>query len=73
MGGRRYRITVEGVLGDRWLDAFDGFTLEREPGRTVLVGQCRDSSALYGVLDRVKELGLELLAVESDAARPSSK
>jgi hypothetical protein len=71
MGPRLYRITVDGVLGDRWAKAFDGLVLEHEQGRTVLVGMCRDSSALYGVLDRIKDLGLDLLAIESSpSAQP---
>ena len=65
MGRRLYRIIVEGVLGDRWVSAFDGFVLEHEAGRTALVGECQDTSALYGVIDRLKELGLDLLAIES--------
>jgi hypothetical protein len=34
-------------------------------GLTVLSGVCTDRAALYGVLDRLRDLGLELLAVES--------
>ncbi|MFN0281003.1 MAG: hypothetical protein ACKVZ6_03415 [Kineosporiaceae bacterium] len=65
MTRRQCRITVAGVLSERFDRAFDGFTLERTAGTTVLRGVVRDSSALYGVLGRVQDLGMELLSVES--------
>jgi hypothetical protein len=65
MSERLYRITVHGRLTERMAPVFDGFRLEPDPEGTVLSGVCVDSSALFGVLDRVRDLGLELLAVES--------
>jgi len=65
MTRRQCRITVAGILSERFDRAFDGFTLERTAGTTVLRGVVRDSSALYGVLGRVQDLGMELLSVES--------
>ena len=60
----RYRISVRGRLTDRLGSAFSGMTLEPAPGQTVLVGEIRDQSELYSVLDRVRSLGLELVSVE---------
>jgi hypothetical protein len=51
-------------LTERLGSAFDGMALEPGDGRTVLVGDIRDQSHLYGVLDRVRNLGLELVSVE---------
>jgi hypothetical protein len=64
----RYRIAVRGRLTERLGSAFDGLALE--PGRelTVLVGDIRDQAHLYGVLDRVRNLGLELVSVAEDPA-----
>ena len=59
-----YRISVRGRLTDRLGSAFSGMTLEPTPGQTVLVGEIRDQSELYSVLDRVRSLGLELVSVE---------
>jgi hypothetical protein len=39
--------------------------LEPENGQTALVGDIRDQSHLYGVLDRIRNLGLELVSVEA--------
>jgi hypothetical protein len=69
---RQYRLTVEGELSDRMRLAFEGMTLTREHGNTVLAGPVRDQSELHGLLQRVSGLGLTLLgavAVEEEAAR----
>lgn len=69
---REYRLTVEGELSDRMQPAFEGMTLTRERGNTVLTGTVRDQAELQGLLQRVSDLGLTLLsaiAVEEEAAR----
>jgi hypothetical protein len=70
MTGRTYRLVVEGELSDTMAVAFDGLTLEREHGNTVLAGPVRDQAELQGFLQRVSDLGLTLLeatAVDEDA------
>ena len=64
MTASRYRIVLRGRLSKRFESAFEGMTLEHAPGRTVLIGQVRDQAQLYGVLDRVRNFGIELVAVE---------
>jgi hypothetical protein len=59
----RYRITVRGRLTDRLGFAFAGLTFELVGSDTVLVGEIRDQSHLYGVLDTACSLGLELIDV----------
>jgi hypothetical protein len=59
-------------LTDRLGSAFSGMTLEPAPGQTVLVGEIRDQAELYSVLDRVRNLGLELVAVEPSPAGQAS-
>ena len=65
MAASRYRIVLRGRLSAGFESAFDGMTLEHGPGRTVLVGDIRDQAQLYGLLGRLQEFGIELLAVES--------
>jgi hypothetical protein len=62
----RYRITVRGTLSERFASTFAGMTLERGPGETALVGLIADQGQLYGVLDRVRDFGLELVRLEED-------
>ena len=58
---RTYRLTVDGELNHRQLQAFEGMTLTHEHGRTVLTGPVRDQAELQGHLQRVSALGLTLL------------
>ena len=62
----RYRIAVRGRLTEHLGSAFEGLALEPGSEQTVLVGEIRDQSHLYGVLDRVRNLGLELVSVAED-------
>ena len=56
---------LRGRLSERFESAFDGMSLEHGPNRTVLVGDVRDQAHLYGLLDRLRDFGIELLAVEA--------
>lgn len=58
-----YEIRIRGYLGSAWSDWFTGLrvTLE-EDGDTLLAGAL-DQAALHGVLRRVRDLGVPLIAV----------
>jgi hypothetical protein len=60
----RYQIAVQGRLTERLGSAFEGFALEPGSEQTILVGEIRDQAHLYGVLDQVRNLGLELVSVQ---------
>ena len=61
---RIYQIRVEGHLGGQWAAWFDGLTITlAENGATLLTGPVADQAALYGLLKKVRDLGLPLLAV----------
>ncbi len=63
-----YRIRVKGHLSEQWADWFDGLTLENLPdGHAVLFGRLPDQSALYGVLNRIRDIGLILISVSRAA------
>jgi hypothetical protein len=60
-----YHITVAGHLAARWSTWFDGLTITNlANGTAVLAGQIVDQAALYGVLIKVRDLGLPLVAVQ---------
>jgi hypothetical protein len=63
MKSSHYEITVRGRLSETLVDAFDGLTAKSSRGQTVLCGGIVDQAALYGVLERIEALGLELLDV----------
>ena len=59
-----YEIRIKGHLDNRWADRFDGLTITLENnGETQLTGPVVDQAALYGLLRKVRDLGLPLLAV----------
>jgi hypothetical protein len=59
-----YEIRVEGRLGDRWSDWFDGLAIRNDPnGETILTGPVTDQAALYGVLTKIHNLNLILVSV----------
>jgi hypothetical protein len=64
VGPSRYRIVLRGRLSERFEAAFEGMALEAGPNQTVLVGEVRDQAQLYGMLDRLRDFGIELVAVE---------
>ena len=59
-----YQIRITGHLGRHWADWFAGLaiTLE-ENGDTLLTGPVVDQAALYGLLRRVRDVGLPLVSV----------
>jgi hypothetical protein len=59
-----YGIQIKGHLQARWVAWFDGLTIRHEnDGTTVMTGPIPDQSALHGVLQRVRDLGLSLVSV----------
>ena len=59
-----YQIRVRGTLDPHWSDWFDGMAIVYDAsGDTLLRGPLADQAALYGMLHRIRDLGLVLLAV----------
>ena len=59
-----YEIRVQGHLGQDWTGWFEGLTITLgDNGETVLTGPLVDQAALFGVLRKVRDLGLPLLSV----------
>ena len=59
-----YEIRIEGHLDAQWQDWFDNLSIIREEdGITLLSGSVPDQPALYGILRRIRDLGLPLVSV----------
>jgi len=59
-----YQIRIKGHLDKEWTSWFEGLTVTREDnGETLLTGPVRDQAALYGLLKKVRNLGLPLVSV----------
>lgn len=59
-----YQIRIQGHLGRQWTDWFEGATITLDDtGETLLTCPVVDQAALYGLLRRVRDLGMPLLSV----------
>ena len=70
--GTFYRIVIRSELTNRYASAFEGMEMETKNGQTILTGEVKDQPHLFGILDRLNSLGLELLSVQafSEDAHP---
>ena len=68
-----YQIKIKGHVNYQWTDWFEGLTITlEENGDTLLTGIVIDQAALYGLLKRVRDLGLPLLSVNSAGTPPEA-
>jgi hypothetical protein len=59
-----YQIRIKGHLGQRWTEQFDGLMITLvDNGDTLITGPVVDQPALYGLLRKVRDLGMPLVSV----------
>ena len=59
-----YAIRLRGYLSDRRISRFEGFTATLLPdGETLLTGPVVDQAALHGILNRIRDMGVDLIEV----------
>jgi len=59
-----YQIRIRGHLSDQWTNWFEGLTITlEEDGDTLLTGPIVDQPALFGLLKKVRDLGLPLVSI----------
>ena len=59
-----YQIRIEGHLDDQWTGWFGGMTItQEENGDTLLTGPVADQAALFGLLKKVRDLGMPLVSL----------
>ena len=63
MRTHRYQITIFGQLGPAAVEAFASFDITPDGLATALASEM-DQAALYGALNRIQSLGLELVGVD---------
>lgn len=62
----RYEIRVLGRLDRHWADWFDGLDMEPSGEQTTsMTGRVADQAALHGFLNKIRDLGLTLVAVRA--------
>ena len=61
---QRYELVVRGEIGDRFAPLFEGMRPRAAGGRDrAHAARSRDQAQLHGVIERIQELGLELISV----------
>jgi len=59
-------IRIRGQIDKNWSDWFGGLTIaQNAAGDTVLTGTVRDQAALYGLLEKLSNVGMQLLSFSS--------
>lgn len=60
-----YEICISGHLDDHWMRFFEGMVITHlTDGVTALMGPVPDQAALYGLLSRIRDLGIPLISVQ---------
>jgi hypothetical protein len=60
-------IRVKGHLDTQWAEWLDGLTITHsDQNETILSGPVQDQAALYGLIVKLRDLGLPLVSVNSD-------
>ena len=59
-----YQIKIKGHLDQQWAAWFEGLAIHQtHNGETILIGPVQDQAALHGLLRKIRDLGLPLIAV----------
>ena len=66
----QYELVIRGEVGDRFGAAFEGMRLEGDGGTTTITGEVRDQAQLHGLIERVQDLGFELVSVNPRKEQP---
>jgi len=67
---QQVEIRIKGHINEEWSEWLGGLTIgHSDPEATVLTGLVQDQAALYGIISRLRDLGLELSLVHSDEAK----
>jgi len=61
---QKVEIRTTGYIDERWEEWFSGLTIQHsQSGETILEGFLPDQAALYGIIARLRDLGIQLNSV----------
>jgi hypothetical protein len=63
-------IRVKGQINQQWSEWFDGLVISHsDPDETILTGLVPDQAALYGIISRLRDLGLSMCSLRSEEVK----
>jgi len=68
----QYQICIEGNLDKRWLRLFEGLEITTGPDNQTTICGDFDQSALHGLFNRIRDLGVILVSVQRHTDRKES-
>jgi len=67
-----YQIRIEGNLDERWLRWFEGLEVTSSADNQTIIRGEFDQSALHGLFNRIRDLGVTLISVHRHSNRNGS-
>lgn len=66
---QQVRVRVKGCIDSQWSEWLNDLTITHtDQGETVLAGPIADQAALYGLITKLRDLGLPLLSVDATSS-----
>ena len=62
----KIKIRIKGHLNVKWKDWFDGMEIIYDKEDTILYGDIKDEAFMHGILNKIRDLNLELISVNPD-------
>lgn len=69
---KQVTIRVRGVIDKEWSEWLGNLVIDHVGTHTKLTGTVSDSAALYGLLNKIRNMGLELVSVDAEEAGQKS-
>lgn len=69
--GRTAKIKFRGRLDKKWKECFEGLDISYEAEDTILSGDIKDEAFMHGILNRIRDLNLRLISVQTSEDDPN--
>ncbi len=56
-------IVLQGILPSKWESGFEGLKFSYIDGKTFIIGEVKDNSALHGILNQIRNLNLKIISL----------
>ena len=60
---KQIEILVKGQIPEIWSDWFDDLEIKNDGENSILSGEVKDHSAVHGIIERIRDLNLDLISV----------